>query len=132
MKLNLTEKLNSDEITEIRKRVFSFVEQMFMQGVSVGRELNREGLQSETETFIKDRISAMTAYFVRDDIWEAMPPYGYNPDPQIGVPDASEMMMGRMEKSIQTAQKGIVNISNQGQQNDEPLPEWINSTRPFK
>jgi hypothetical protein len=131
MKLNLTERLNEDEITEIRKRAFSFAEQMFMQGVSVGRELNREDMYNQTETYIKDKISAMTAYFVRDDIWEAMPPRGYNPNPNVGVPNPSTQFKATMDDAINRAAAGPTHSVNMNATTTEEKPEWADKPRPF-
>ena len=41
MNLDLENRLTPEEINELRKRAFSYAEQMFFEGISVGRELNR-------------------------------------------------------------------------------------------
>ena len=131
MKLNLQERFNEEELTEIRKRAYSFAEQMFMQGVMVGRDLNREDLYNSTEDFVKAKISAMTAYFVRDDIWEAMPPRGYNPDPAVGVPEPNPDFVSFIDKAVQNAEAGPVKVVNSNAPNEDK-PEWADQVRPFK
>lgn len=135
MKLNLMERLTEEELVEIRKRVFSFADQMFMEGISVGRELSKDDFHSSTEDFVRDRISAMTSYFVRDDIWESMPPTGYNPDPNVDIPEPSQEMMDNFGKAIETADNidDIVNNPVSGSDDDisEEKPEWADKPNPF-
>lgn len=140
MKLELESKLNELEINELRKRVFSFAEQMFMEGLSTGRELNRELLQASAETFMKDRISYMTSYFVRDEIWEAMPPHGYNPNPNVPVREfikEQSAFPGDVDTMLATAKAGdgmlaeSVNINKPEWADKQEIPEWANKARPF-
>ena len=131
MKLNLQDRFTEEELTEIRKRAYSFAEQMFMQGVTVGRDLNREDLYNSTEDFIKAKISAMTAYFVRDDIWEAMPPRGYNPDPAVGVPEPNPNFMSHIGNVVKNAAEGPINVVNNNAPNEDK-PDWADEKRPFK
>lgn len=136
MDLNLTEKLTPEEIVELRKRVFSFSEQMYMQGISVGRSLNRADFEYDTETFVKDKISAMSSYVVRDDVWKSMPPHGYNPDPKVDIPEPSAMKISEMERSINAATKGVENVINSAsdleeRNNDVEKPEWADKVKPF-
>ena len=70
MNLDLENRLTPEEINELRKRAFSYAEQMFFEGISVGRELNREPLQEKTEKFIKDKLSAMSKFIINDDVWK--------------------------------------------------------------
>lgn len=104
MDLNLEDRFTEQELNELRKRVFSFADQMFMEGVSVGRELNREEIYDTTEQFVRDKLSAMTAYFVRDDLWKSMPPHGYNPDPNVDIPEPCDDLSDNFQQSIDTAQ----------------------------
>ena len=134
MDLNLKEKLSPEEIVEIRKRVFSFADQMFMEGISIGRSLDREDFQSTTEDFVRDKISAMTEYFVRDDLWKAQPPIGYNPDPNVDLPEPSHTMRSSVENSIDMAEDPGGNINDVEHEHDEfkeEKPEWANQKRPF-
>ena len=134
MKLNLRERMTEEEITELRKRVFGFAHQMFVNGVTVGRELNRELIMNDTEQHIKDKISAMSKYFIDDGIWEAMPPVGYNPDPRVKIPDPSSMMNELMGQAIKNASEGIHNAANSLQNANHPpieKPEWADKVKPF-
>lgn len=135
MKLNLRERLTEEEINELRKRVFGFAHQMFLNGLTTGRELNREIIMNEAEQFIKDKISAMSKYFVDDDIWEVMPPVGYNPDPKVKIADPSRKMNVLMDEAIKKAGDGIHNATNAAMGMDpshmEEKPEWADKFRPF-
>lgn len=138
MKLDLESKLTPEEIMELRKRAFSFAEQMFFEGISTGRELNREPLQEKAEKFIKDKLSAMTSFLIRDDVWEVMPAQGYNPNPNVELPDVSSEMANNMDKSFDTAQnmQGVVNNPSKTDAPDWALnqetPEWAKDKKPFK
>lgn len=140
MDLNIEQKLNEDEINELKKRVYSFAEQMFFSGLSTGRELNREPLQEKTETYIKDRLSYMTSYFIRDDVWKVMPAQGYNPDPNIKVPEFNPIseFKGDVDKMKGMASDiyGVVNSSSDQNKPDwaknEEKPEWVGEKKPFK
>lgn len=105
MDLNLEQRFNEQELNEIRKRAFSFAEQLFLEGISVGRELNREEIYDTTEQFVRDKISAMTAYFIRDDLWRAMPPHGYNPNPDVDMPVAIDDYTSNIAEAIETAKE---------------------------
>lgn len=111
MDLNLREKLTDDEILEIKKRVFSFVDQMFLEGISVGRELDKEEIFDSTEQYIRDQLSTMTEYFIRDDIWTAMPPQGYNADPNIPISQPDTLTEENFENEIAVAKNpnGFIN-----------------------
>ncbi len=141
MDLNITEKLNNDEINELRKRVYSFAEQMFFSGLSTGRELNREPLQEKTEIYIKDRLSYMTSYLIRDDVWKVMPAQGYNDDPNICVPEfepLSSEFKGDVDKMKDMATDIYAAVNNTSDQNkpdwaiNATKPDWINEKKPFK
>lgn len=136
MKLNLKERLNEEEINELRKRMFGFAHQMFVNGLGVGRDLNREIVMSETEQFIKDKISAMSKYFVEDEIWEAMPPVGYNPDPKVKIADPSRKMNELIKDAIDKASNGVHRATNEdigfdGVPDPGEKPEWADKFRPF-
>ena len=135
MDLKLEERLTPEEITELRKRAFSFADQMFMEGISIGRALARDDFHSTTETFVKDKISAMTAYFVRDDIWEIQPPVGYNPDPNVPLPEPSQQMRHRVVHSIEMAADPLSFVNDVDHREDdrfpkpEEKPEWANNLK---
>ncbi len=138
MKLDLLNKLTLDEQEEVKKRVFSFAEQMFLNGVSVGQELNRDHLQEGTEKYIRERISFMTSYFLRDDVWEAMPPHGYvaNASFQEYNPETSEFkadvndMINTATSDQKTLDIGM--NKNRPEWANETTPEWTKETKPFK
>ena len=133
MDLNLEERFTAEELNEIRKRVFSFADQMFLEGVSVGRELNREEIYDTTEKFVKDKLSAMTSYFVRDDLWKSMPPHGYNSNPAVNIIDPTDdTVIDGYENSIKTAiNRNPENMMNNVEDDIHPAgtqpeekPEW--------
>lgn len=141
MKINLVDKLTPEEINELQKRAYSFAEQMFFSGLSTGRELNREPLQEKTEKYIRDRLSYMTSYFIRDDVWEIMPPQGYNPNPNIEVPEfniSESEFKGDVEKMMGMAKDTVGVIAETADNNrpdwskDELKPSWADDKRPFK
>jgi len=129
MDLNLEERLTPEEITELRKRAFSFADQMFMEGISIGRSLARANYYSDTETFVKDKISAMTAYFVRDDIWRIQPPVGYNPDPNVPLPEPTQKMRNHVIASMDMAEDPLGAVNNIDPNEDDRFPkvkpEWV-------
>jgi hypothetical protein len=128
MDLKLEERFNTEELNEIRKRVFSFADQMFLEGVSVGRELNRDLIYGETEQFVRDKLSAMTAYFVTDSLWTAMPPHGYNPDPSVDIPKPSDAVASTFGKSIKRSITGECNAQQKPEDVglvSEEKPDWV-------
>lgn len=129
MNLDLENRLTPEEINELRKRAFSYAEQMFFEGISVGRELNREPLQEKTEKFIKDKLSAMSKFIINDDVWKIMPAQGYNPNPNVTIPDVSDMMNENMNQEIDNVQNMYQNVNNAAH---EEAPEWAKETKPFK
>ena len=102
---------------------------MFFEGISVGRELNREPLQEKTEKFIKDKLSAMSKFIINDAVWKVMPAQGYNPNPNVTIPDVSDMMNDTMNQEIDNAQNIYQNVNNTAH---EEAPEWAKETKPFK
>ncbi len=129
MNLDLENRLTPEEINELRKRAFSYAEQMFFEGISVGRELNREPLQEKTEKFIKDKLSAMSKFIINDAVWKIMPAQGYNPNPNVTIPDVSDMMNETMNQEIDNVQNMYQNVNNTVH---EEAPEWAKETKPFK
>lgn len=145
MKLNLQERFTPEEITELRKRVFSFTEQLFLEGITVGRELVRENLYSDTEKAITRRISNMTKYLIEDDIWEKMPPHGYNPDPNAGLEEFDYAPEGGHVCGPDCNHDGTANHvdhttgmqppqegQNMVNRTDEEPPAWASEIKPFK
>lgn len=113
MDLNLEEKLTPEEIVELRKRVFSFADQMFSEGLSVGRELKKEEIFDSTEQFVRDKLSAMTSYFTNDKMWKIMPPMGYNDNPNVDIPQPSIEMDEKMVGDINMAKNPLSVVSQQ-------------------
>lgn len=122
MDLNIEERFTPEEIIELRKRVFSFADQMLTEGISIGRELSREQLFSDTERFIKDKLSAMTSYFIDDKMWKIMPPMGYNPDPAVDIPQPTRPMEKGYAKAIKDAENPLDKI-NRRQKVEKP--QWV-------
>jgi len=129
MDLNLEKRFNAEELNEIRKRVFSFADRMFLEGISVGRELNKEEIYDTTEQFVRDKLSAMTSYFVRDDLWISMPPHGYNPDPHVDIPEPIDFV--DYGATIERAKKGG-GLSQNPEDDEQPegfqipeKPDWV-------
>lgn len=134
MDLNLEDRFTKEELNEIRKRVFSFADQMFMEGISVGRELSREEIYDTTEQFVKDKLSAMTVYFVQDKMWSSMPPQGYNPDPNVDIASpVDDIDYGAaVDRAAQGPEHMMMNPENDRHPGDfEPQepPEWVKENR---
>ncbi len=142
MKLNLDTRLTEEEQTEIKLRVASLMEQMFLEGISTGRELNREEFFVETEKYTQDKISFLTNYFVQDKIWEENPPPKYKEQKEIPAYDAANSEFeGRIEKveqgkkiNVDTEAGSSVMEDNKPQwAKDEVKPEWAKTEgKPFK
>jgi len=69
MKLLLTDKLTNEELIELKKRVSIMMEEMFMEGITTGRELYTDDLHPDTERLIKNRIDSISKYVLDDIIW---------------------------------------------------------------
>ena len=142
MDLNLDDRLSADEQNELKRRVFSLMEQMFLEGVSTGRELNREQLFVETEQYVQDKISFLTNYFVQDKIWRDNPPSSYKEKKVIPSYDTvNSSFEGRIDKvdkgrsiNVDTEVGTSVMEDNKPQwAKDEEKPEWVDSEKkPFK
>lgn len=87
MKLDLLTRLTPEEQEEIKRRVFTVMNQSYLDGITTGRELNREPLYEGAQELIEERISYMSNFFMNDDIWDSAPPRGYNPNAQIPTYD---------------------------------------------
>lgn len=146
MELNLDTRLNEEEQEELKRRVYSIMEQMYMEGITAGRELSRENLHPDTERYIQDKISFMTNYFVMEQIWQGQPPSGYNPKREIpkfekdsDVKNDYQTMVKKME-SGDTSKEINPNTEMDGKKADqkpdwakeEEKPEWASARRPFK
>lgn len=83
MNLDLINRLTIDEQDEIKRRVFTVMNQSYLDGITAGRELNREPLYEDAQKLIEERISYMSNFFMNDAIWDEAPPRGYNPDAKI-------------------------------------------------
>ena len=119
IELNLLEKLNEDEQTELQRRLLAIMEQMFLEGISTGRELNREELHVETEKFIQQKIAFLTNYFLIEKIWSSNPPAGYDPKriiPKIEKPEVDSPLESGPNYEVP---------------DDAEEPEWAKKDRPF-
>lgn len=143
MDLNLEQRFNEQELNEIRKRVFSFADRMFLEGISVGRELNNEAIYDTTEQFVRDKLSAMTSYFIRDDLWVSMPPHGYNPNPNVNIPDPVDLVnyentmnkADKMNEFVHNPKKSIDELKAQREQYEQQVennPELNESQNNFE
>ena len=130
MDLNLTDRLNEKEQNELKRRAFSAMEQMFLEGLSVGRELNREELHYETEKYIQDKILFLSNYFMNDKVWSEQPPANYREMKIIPELDKSasslEVCDGQEISDFENPESTIDSHS------DEEKPEWAKKARPFK
>lgn len=137
MDLNLDSKLTEAEQNELKRRVFSVMDAMFLEGISAGRELNREELHFGTEKYIQDKISFLTNYFVQDKIWETNPPANYKEKKNIPTYDAANSEFeGRIEK-VEAGKK--INVDTETNPDNKPdwakdevKPDWGDDKKPFK
>ena len=141
MDLNLDNRLTEEEQNELKRRVFSVMEQMFLEGISTGRELNREELHYGTEQYIQDKISFLSNYFLQDKIWSDNPPSNYKDKKNIPKYDAENSVFeGRIEK-VEAGKKIDVNseVGSATMEDNKPdwakaekKPSWVNDKKPFK
>jgi len=94
MQLNLENKLKKEEQNEIKRRAYSMMEQLFLEGISVGRELSREDLEYETEKYIKDKIIFLSNYFMNDQVWIEQPPANYRETKEIPTHQPKDTSFG--------------------------------------
>ncbi len=141
MNLNLDTRLTAEEQNELKRRVFSLMEQMFLEGISTGRELNREEFFVETEKYVQDKISFLTNYFVQDKIWVDNPPANYKEKKNIPAYDAKNSEFeGRIEKvedgkkiNVDTEVGSAVMEDNKPDwAKEESKPDWAEEKKPFK
>jgi len=104
MKIELETKISNDDLEEIKRRAFIAMEQMFLEGISVGRDLGTTDLHYEAEKLIYKQINELTNYFVGDRIWED----------NIPSPKQEENTDGTLSETSP----------------NEPEPDW-NTERPF-
>ena len=124
MDLNLDTRLTAEEQNELKRRVFSLMEQMFLEGISTGRELNREEFYAETEKYVQDKISFMTNYFVQDKIWSDNPPASYREKKVIKEYDSSKSTFeGRIDK-VEQSKNVDVNVEPGSEQMEGNKPDW--------
>ena len=141
MDLNLDDRLTDEEQNELKRRVFSVMDQMFLEGISAGRELNREELHYGTEQYIQDKISFLSNYFLQDKIWTDNPPSNYKEKKNIPKYDAvNSKFEGRIEKVEAGKQINVdTEIESDGFDDGKPewakaeeKPSWANDKKPFK
>jgi len=77
MDLKLEEKFTKDEISELKKRVFTFTREMFMEGLSIGREIGKEEFHEKTELLAYKSINEFSQHILNDEIWKNHTPYGF-------------------------------------------------------
>lgn len=141
MDLNLDNRLTEEEQNELKRRVFSVMDQMFLEGISAGRELNREELHYGTEQYIQDKISFLSNYFLQDKIWTDNPPANYKDKKNIPKYDAENSAFeGRIEK-VEAGKNIDVDkeVGMDGFEDGKPdwakaekKPSWANDKKPFK
>jgi len=133
------------------------MEQMYLEGISTGRELNREDLHVETEKYIKQKMTFLTNYFLVEDIWQKNPPAGYDPKmvipkvekpecdpgPEKDVTDDYGQMNSKLQKAMSSGempqapdanQEGI-SMTNEDKPDwakEQEVPEWASEKTPFK
>jgi len=146
--LNIKDKLNDDEQQELQRRLLAIMEQMYMEGISAGRELNREDLHTETEKYIKQKIAFLTNYFMMEEIWHSNPPAGYDAKrviPTVEAPTSDEDDYGRINKKLESSMENgempstpnpdeeMIEKSDQKPDwaKNEAKPDWIDKKKPF-
>lgn len=143
MNLNLDERLTEKEQNELKRRVFSVMDQMFLEGISAGRELNREELHFGTEQYIQDKIAFLSNYFLEDKIWKNNPPSNYKDRKNIPEYDAENSVFeGRIEKVAAGREINVdTEVDMDGFEDRKPdwakneeKPSWANNNNkpPFK
>lgn len=142
--LNLKDKLNSDEQKELQRRLLALMEQMYLDGISAGRELNREVLYSETEKYINKKLAFLTNYFLDENIWEKNAPVGY--DPKKEIPTLEPVCCSTNKTDFDNIQQQIDDDSFESNPNsklyvdsnipdwakEQEVPEWVSEKKPFK
>ena len=107
------------------------MEQLFLEGVTTGRELGKDDLHYETEKYISEQILILSNYFIKDNIWSNQPPANYRDKKEIPEynPDDSEFE-GKIEnvKDGKTCNEDIDNENN----SDIEKPDWASKEKPFK
>ena len=71
----------------------------------------------------------MSKFIINDAVWKIMPAQGYNPNPNVTIPDVSDMMNETMNQEIDNVQNMYQNVNNTVH---EEAPEWAKETKPFK
>jgi hypothetical protein len=135
--LNLDNRLTEEEQNELKRRVFSVMDQMFLEGISAGRELNREELHYGTEQYIQDKILFLSNYFLQDKIWTDNPPSNYKEKKNVPNYDAENSVFeGRIEKVEDGKNIDVdTEATNTGKPDwaiEEEKPSWADNKRPFK
>ena len=148
--LNITDRFTEEEQQELQRRVLAVMEQMYMDGISAGRDLSREDLHTETETYIRQKIAFLTNYFIMEQMWQSNPPPGYDAKkviPKIEASTTESDDYGRINKKLQASmEKGEMpsapnpdeEMDEEGRfdqkpkwSQDEDVPDWINKKKPF-
>jgi hypothetical protein len=128
--LNLTEKLEAEEQTELQRRLLALMEQMYLEGISTGRELSREDLHAETEKYITQKMAFLTNYFMEEKVWEQNPPAGYDPKrdiPTLEIPENDSPANNDMV----APGENLPDPNKEVGDDREPEPEWAKKDRPF-
>ena len=152
MELNLDKKLSEDEQQELQRRVLAVMEQMYLEGISTGRELSRETLNPETEGYINNKIAFLTNYFIKEEVWKNNPPPGYNANkviPKIQPTGEDSDDYAKLDKKIKMSEssgEGLKELDVNNEMSDdggmydqkpewakaEEKPEWLKEKKPFK
>jgi len=137
MDLNLDDRLTTEEQNELKRRVFAVMDQMFMEGISAGRELNREELHYDTEKYIQDKILFLSNYFVNDKVWSEQPPANYREKKHIPSYDETNSEYEGKIDNVENGKKINVDIETTPSNKpdwakDEKKPVWDNPEKPFK
>jgi len=80
MKLDLKDRLSVEEQTELKRRLSAVMNEMYLDGISAGRELHREPLHEDTEKFIQERLLKLCEFFLEEETWKhfELPDYPQN------------------------------------------------------
>lgn len=139
MDLNLLEKFNEEEQNELKRRIFSAMNQMILEGVSIGRELQGDDLHFETEKFIQEKILFLSNYFLDDRLWRDQPPADYRDIKVVPKYDPENSILGATVEKVEEGKDVDVNNPTKDKSNEnrpewsknEEKPDWADKEKPF-
>ena len=87
MILKLETKLSPYELNELKRRASMAMEQMLIEGLSIGRELGSDVLHTQAEELIYKKIAELSEFIITDKIWQDKIPSPKEKDDVECMPD---------------------------------------------